>query len=656
MILRCWYARRKRDFYLDRDCYLDRKRSKREDRKIHECATTIESLRKSLLELQLENESLSLKLQEEISNRADIQQRINTTREICAYVKEHSLTTDSIMEKCTEEKEELRALQNEQQKKFEVQCFDLAIMYHAYFTDFSLPFLDIIFIILVVDFPITKEREKNVLSERTWTEKLVEAELKLKDLMYLCDEKDIEIRDIRTVVNKNEDKIHDLNNLIDNLQSQLHSTQENLNQTESRLIASEKNLCSSKADVGTLEKKVKEVSEHHMIKVASEKALQEELESLRKAREADLKVFNEEVDMLKKIITDDKQRINDLGTLLERTDNAVEELKSARDILIMEKCEIEAKLHQLLDEKLNVERCHSSEKERAEQLKNHLSNVKKELENSKAVADQQKELLKQLGEDLDASNTEKVNQHNELTTITCEMNRKIEEVNQLKQEILFSEEQKQQLLFKVEEMEGHLKEKRELFCKIEGQLEESKEEIMKLQAHIKEKNNNIEELQIHIQGKLNLHLFSSSIFSNNVVTVETDDDNVTLSTVSVSLNPTTTYYTRVEDDELRITCTANCDPPCKYQWYHQNFQVNGSVLNVNVIREMDYQLYGPLFCLAFNDDYGPFSSTEIRIYVLCKFDYLIESSGTEGQEEVILHNNCAFFETCGQPQKWEGCA
>ena len=46
-----------------------------QERKLHEATCVIESLRKSTLELQIQNESLSLKLQEELANREEIKQK-----------------------------------------------------------------------------------------------------------------------------------------------------------------------------------------------------------------------------------------------------------------------------------------------------------------------------------------------------------------------------------------------------------------------------------------------------------------------------------------------------------------------------------------------------------------------------------------------------
>ena len=65
------------------------------DRKITEASKTIESLRKSILELQFLNESLSSRLHDETASQEETIQKIETTRNMCNALKEHFVKLES---------------------------------------------------------------------------------------------------------------------------------------------------------------------------------------------------------------------------------------------------------------------------------------------------------------------------------------------------------------------------------------------------------------------------------------------------------------------------------------------------------------------------------------------------------------------------------
>ena len=65
------------------------------DRKITEASKTIESLRKSILELQFLNESVSSRLQEEKTLQEEAVQKIGTTRNMCNALKKHLVKLES---------------------------------------------------------------------------------------------------------------------------------------------------------------------------------------------------------------------------------------------------------------------------------------------------------------------------------------------------------------------------------------------------------------------------------------------------------------------------------------------------------------------------------------------------------------------------------
>ncbi|XP_062591495.1 synaptonemal complex protein 1-like, partial [Saccostrea cucullata] len=204
---------------------------KQKDKKIKESTHTIESLRKSILELQLQNESLSLRLQEEITSREEILHRINATRDMCNLLKDHSADTEERLQKCETERTELKYIEKQHVKQFE---------------ELSEKFTSL---------DITSKKEKEDLTEKLTAElkkgEELQKELKnhkeemkttLNDLEKLCDEKDLEIRDVRAELCKNEDEIHKMNSVIDELQSEIGNLQSDLQQKQTCLTESEEKL------------------------------------------------------------------------------------------------------------------------------------------------------------------------------------------------------------------------------------------------------------------------------------------------------------------------------------------------------------------------------------------------------------------------------
>lgn len=177
---------------------------KQKEKNIHEATCTIEMLRKSSLELQMQNENLSLKLQEEIENREEILQRINATRDICNLLKEHSAKTEDRLLKCETESTELKYKEREHLKQFEELSKSFRqLQLNAEENHNKLKN------------QLTVEREQKKDLEVEWKEKLTTAEKQLKELLDSCDDKDIEIRDIRSQLCKNEEKLYDMKNAHD---------------------------------------------------------------------------------------------------------------------------------------------------------------------------------------------------------------------------------------------------------------------------------------------------------------------------------------------------------------------------------------------------------------------------------------------------------
>ncbi|XP_060584167.1 E3 ubiquitin-protein ligase TRAIP-like [Ruditapes philippinarum] len=176
---------------------------KQKDRKIQESSHTIDSLRKSILDIQLQNESLSMTLQEEISNREDILQKVSATRNLCSVLKDHLAKTESKVAECEAEKTEVKYLEQEHKRQFE----NLSEKFKELEVARDEEHRQLTSQISV----LSKEKE---CLEQNLTHCNQEAESKIKILNQQLDDKNIEIRDIRAQVQKNNEKIHSLNKTI----------------------------------------------------------------------------------------------------------------------------------------------------------------------------------------------------------------------------------------------------------------------------------------------------------------------------------------------------------------------------------------------------------------------------------------------------------
>ncbi|CAL1544514.1 unnamed protein product [Lymnaea stagnalis] len=83
------------------------------EKKLTEAALRIEAMKKSLLDLQLENERSHAKLQDEMSNREEVMRSVQTTRDLCNILRCEALKLDDKLTKCEAEKTELKLIESE---------------------------------------------------------------------------------------------------------------------------------------------------------------------------------------------------------------------------------------------------------------------------------------------------------------------------------------------------------------------------------------------------------------------------------------------------------------------------------------------------------------------------------------------------------------
>ncbi|WAR09069.1 SYCP1-like protein, partial [Mya arenaria] len=264
---------------------------KQKERKIQETSQTIDTLRKSLLDLQLQNESLSMNLQEEMSSKEEILQR-------------HCL----------------KSLQN----------FEPPAVKHTRSSQIM---------------EAAEDESRNLKLEMKT--KADEAEEQLKHLHEKLDNKNIEIRDIRAQIHKNNEKIHSQEKSIDSLKSNLKQLETELQEECSKTEALNKELALVKDGKTKLEDSLKSRN-------SEMDDLRSQHSTLQGEKEAGEKQHTEEVQGLQRKLEEQGDHLNQKGNKikflefdLEKANSTIQEVKSSKDMLIMEKVELEHRIKEL---------------------------------------------------------------------------------------------------------------------------------------------------------------------------------------------------------------------------------------------------------------------------------------------------------------------
>ncbi|XP_052811058.1 synaptonemal complex protein 1-like [Mya arenaria] len=309
---------------------------KQKERKIQETSQTIDTLRKSLLDLQLQNESLSMNLQEEMSSKEEILQRVNATRHMCSVLKDHLTRAENRIGNCEGEKEELQKLETGHKSQFETLSEKFAELRTTSSETHKK---------LTNQLEAAEDESRNLKLEMKT--KADEAEEQLKHLHEKLDNKNIEIRDIRAQIHKNNEKIHSQEKSIDSLKSNLKQLETELQEECSKTEALNKELALVKDGKTKLEDSLKSRN-------SEMDDLRSQHSTLQGEKEAGEKQHTEEVQGLQRKLEEQGDHLNQKGNKikflefdLEKANSTIQEVKSSKDMLIMEKVELEHRIKEL---------------------------------------------------------------------------------------------------------------------------------------------------------------------------------------------------------------------------------------------------------------------------------------------------------------------
>ncbi|XP_045196675.2 interaptin-like [Mercenaria mercenaria] len=418
---------------------------KQKDRKIQESSHTIDSLRKSILDIQLQNESLSMALQEEISNREDILQKVSATRNLCSVLKDHLAKTEAKVAECEVEKTEVKYLEQEHKRQFESLSEKFKELQVARDED-NKQFSNQISVL---------SEEKECLGQELKHSKQ-EAETKLKVLNQQLDDKNIEIRDIRAQVQKNNDKIHHLEKTIDSLTQDLETSKDQLENATKKHDDLSKQLETTRMDKEKLEQKFSDSKSNVQQLTNKCTDLQTELNSERQEHSEQIQALQSELDQQKEQLNQKQIKLQFLQNDFDSASTLLEEVKSSKDILIMEKAELQNRVTEL--EKQNAELLSKHEENciTLNQMTETISGLQGQL-----VTSQQEgaNLLLQLNEiraHLSAVETEKLQLDEKIRVIESDMVCKKAGMTDLQRELVEKTEQITNLSQKIELLEEQL--------------------------------------------------------------------------------------------------------------------------------------------------------------------------------------------------------
>ena len=457
---------------------------KQKDCKIQDANQTVESLRKSILELQLQNESLSLKLQEEISNRDEILQKIEATRTMCTLLKEYAAKLEDRMKQCETSRTELKYQEKEHLKSFELLSEQYKELQAVSVENYN-----------NLTNEVKAEQEAKKAVEKKYKEQITDAERELKSLLQMTADKDKMIESITEKLGRNEEEINKLTKDRNMLQQRLHETSK---LADSRLqdIAEKTDMVkTSREEKERLDAQLEEVSiKLKDLSVHNDKMVVNFNET-EKLYAAKISKLQEDMASQQQSLEISAERIQALEADQRQNLQVTEELKSAKDMLQLDKVAMEKSIVNLMAEKDEVENELNNMQQQSKDLSSTATEKDKCLKELRVrISDQEDELSRA------RSTIAEVEQHLEQVKeqnmrLSTELIAARKESKKLEKQVQKLEKDKEEMLKEIAEVET---EHKAVCCEketIAQELEDAKETIDQQQAEIGEGKRSMEKMQ-----------------------------------------------------------------------------------------------------------------------------------------------------------------
>ncbi|XP_064615819.1 synaptonemal complex protein 1-like [Liolophura sinensis] len=406
---------------------------KKKESQVSEAVQTIESLRKSILELQLQNENLSLKLQDEKTNQEEIVRKIDATRNMCNLLKDHTADVEGRLVKCETERTELKYLEKTHTRQFE----ELS----SRFKDLNISFAEEKekLVEQVAEGKKAQEELKSDLNS-----KLCEGETQLQQLLHENHIKGARINELQMDLENNQQALDKAITEMDTLKQRYVEVEEEYERQSKLLQDTLDDFRSTKAEKVTLESHCHEVGQALNEATKAKDDLVTEFDAQKLSHENALLSLREEINVANQTLEEEKNRMKDMCLQYEKSQATVEELKSSRDILIKEKSEIQIQLSEMEREKVLLEALHSSDELTMSDLKMELERVVTELAVAKKEVCHRKEEAEVLRQQLGDVQIVKETALGDLSNLRDEMDEKLKLIERLQSDIHTAQESEEQ--------------------------------------------------------------------------------------------------------------------------------------------------------------------------------------------------------------------
>ncbi|PFX31525.1 Synaptonemal complex protein 1 [Stylophora pistillata] len=429
---------------------------KEKEKKLLEAVQTIDSQRKSILDLQFQNESLSSKLQEELANREEVEHKIVSTRDMCNVLKDHVAKVEENILKGEADRDELRFEDKKRIGQFQemvIKFQDLQIEHTAKFNEMKEKMNE-----------RKKEHEDFVME---YTENLQKADNQIRLLETDKKTKENQISTMEAALEKSKEEStsfeHELALLQDKLkkfESIITSQQVQIQNTEDMLSFNKQECKRTEEERQAIQSQFESVQQENQILKECNLEMKKEQRKILDGLEIQLSSLIKEKEKLEE----------DLQNLTKTNETTTEELKHLR-----------VKFEAL-----------RREKEKADALNDHILKEKNDL--MKASADLQENLLKEAEKvsskgDLLRQSKEKLG---ELQETNFSLMSELDRVNNVKHEI---EEKIRKLTLSSEEKQRTISDLEGKFCNANYNEKYLTEKVQDLQKKLQDERKEKEQLQ-----------------------------------------------------------------------------------------------------------------------------------------------------------------
>ncbi|XP_072164829.1 uncharacterized protein [Diadema setosum] len=467
---------------------------RQKERSLSDAQQTIESQRKSLFELQLQNENLSVRLQEEMDHRIDISQKVVSTRDMCNLVKDYAGKLEDRLgdgERARDELQDVRQKQLEDMQTLEAKFQELTLIHSNKFNE------------LKTD--LHKEKAAFAEAEKMMTAKLLELEHECGDLQESNDRKKEDIRVLqeemrntsqqlalsqrekgvlKESLNQANEEVEANQQILTKVRAELKETISRKNQLQAKQIDMENEIIKLKQDAEESKEKhekdcgkIQQLSDKMKKMEEAAELTEQQLRELSKEKSQLEASAEEQTKLLQKRETDVAALKDELKEVLEREKVSYDKLDSLRKDLQSESSE-NKRLVELIEhtrkEKHTVEQDLQRYKEDCEKLNTQITEQGQELQ----IGEAKLQTVLDIKAKLEKTNEELQNTHQSLRADTDQLLQEERDKNKgLEDHLLEAKSQKCTLEEKNKSLQGQVGQKSKQIKDLQHEVKSLKSQV-----------------------------------------------------------------------------------------------------------------------------------------------------------------------------------